>query len=451
VVACVDVQAAADGSSRSVASEVLWNLAVRRVEGCIRPDDLMCMLGGSRVVVCFGNGVHRIAPDDLGTRLARAMGSHLAVGSSQLGLKVSVGVCAGGVDVNPAALAEAAIASTRVARGRTVHSARNGAHSGAVVSVTHVPEAREPVPGARPLVGDVRPESRTGRGRPRHRLARRVLLPMPDDPDSPADAAVANGTAPAVTSRTARPFRPAAPPIRVLVVDPGASSDGPPRPAVHGVVAVANGLGARAVLSLACDPDPIVADALATDADAVLLTLHAEPHVCEGSSLTLWEQAARITRALTLRGTHVIALRINASAAAVAACVEQGASGLLDIDSFGDELVALARMLAGNAESAPRPAGGRNGANRIHRSLPVPYGALVHLTSSERKVLFQMMEGRSAGDIADALTVSLSTVRSHIRAILRKLNVNSQLAAVAIANGVRLEATPDRMAVRPTG
>ena len=62
-----------------------------------------------------------------------------------------------------------------------------------------------------------------------------------------------------------------------------------------------------------------------------------------------------------------------------------------------------------------------------------------------------MMEGRSAGDIADALTVSLSTVRSHIRAILRKLNVNSQLAAVAIANGVRLDAAPDRMAVRPTG
>ena len=86
----------------------------------------------------------------------------------------------------------------------------------------------------------------------------------------------------------------------MLVVDPGATSDR--RPACgHGVVAVANGLGARAVLSLAGEPDPVAADVLATDADAVLLTLHAEPYVSgEGPYLTLWEQAARITRTLTL-------------------------------------------------------------------------------------------------------------------------------------------------------
>jgi DNA-binding NarL/FixJ family response regulator len=67
--------------------------------------------------------------------------------------------------------------------------------------------------------------------------------------------------------------------------------------------------------------------------------------------------------------------------------------------------------------------------------LPAPFDSLVHLTSTERKVLFHMMEGRAAGEIASELVVSLTTVRSHIRSILRKLNVNSQLAAVAIANG----------------
>jgi DNA-binding CsgD family transcriptional regulator len=46
-----------------------------------------------------------------------------------------------------------------------------------------------------------------------------------------------------------------------------------------------------------------------------------------------------------------------------------------------------------------------------------------------------MMEGRSAAEIATTLVVSLTTVRSHIRSILRKLNVNSQLAAVALAFG----------------
>ena len=112
-------------------------------------------------------------------------------------------MCAGGVDVNPAALAEAAIASAGMTRGRTAHGARNGIQSGASVSVTHVPDALDAVPGARS-------ESRTGRARPRHRLARHVLLPVPDSPESADDAMAGNGKVPTVTSRTARPFRPAA-------------------------------------------------------------------------------------------------------------------------------------------------------------------------------------------------------------------------------------------------
>jgi len=61
--------------------------------------------------------------------------------------------------------------------------------------------------------------------------------------------------------------------------------------------------------------------------------------------------------------------------------------------------------------------------------------ALVELTTSEHRVLYHMMRGASASDIAEQLIVSLATVRSHIRSILRKLGVSSQLAAVALANG----------------
>ena len=56
------------------------------------------------------------------------------------------------------------------------------------------------------------------------------------------------------------------------------------------------------------------------------------------------------------------------------------------------------------------------------------------LTSSERRVLYFLTVGRSAQEIADELVVSLATVRSHIRSVLRKLGVRSQLAAVAVAN-----------------
>jgi two-component system, NarL family, nitrate/nitrite response regulator NarL len=55
------------------------------------------------------------------------------------------------------------------------------------------------------------------------------------------------------------------------------------------------------------------------------------------------------------------------------------------------------------------------------------------LTERERVVLAELMEGHCAEEIATAGFVSISTVRSQIKAILQKLGVNSQLAAVALA------------------
>jgi len=55
------------------------------------------------------------------------------------------------------------------------------------------------------------------------------------------------------------------------------------------------------------------------------------------------------------------------------------------------------------------------------------------LTEREQVVLAELMEGHCAEEIANAAFVSISTVRSQIKAILQKLGVNSQLAAVAIA------------------
>jgi len=55
------------------------------------------------------------------------------------------------------------------------------------------------------------------------------------------------------------------------------------------------------------------------------------------------------------------------------------------------------------------------------------------LTEREQVVLAELMEGHCAEEIATAAFVSISTVRSQIKAILHKLGVNSQLAAVALA------------------
>jgi len=56
------------------------------------------------------------------------------------------------------------------------------------------------------------------------------------------------------------------------------------------------------------------------------------------------------------------------------------------------------------------------------------------LTPREQAVLAELMEGSSAEQIAESSFVSTATVRSQIRAVLAKLSVHSQVAAVARAH-----------------
>jgi DNA-binding NarL/FixJ family response regulator len=62
---------------------------------------------------------------------------------------------------------------------------------------------------------------------------------------------------------------------------------------------------------------------------------------------------------------------------------------------------------------------------------------LARLSTREREVLDQLAAGRGASAIAADATVSMSTVRAQIRSILAKLEVRTQLAAVAMVNEAR--------------
>ncbi len=55
------------------------------------------------------------------------------------------------------------------------------------------------------------------------------------------------------------------------------------------------------------------------------------------------------------------------------------------------------------------------------------------LTEREREVLSLVVQGRSNQQIADALVVSLATVKAHISSILGKLQVSSRTEAIAFA------------------
>ncbi|WP_240044500.1 response regulator transcription factor [Nocardioides albidus] len=61
---------------------------------------------------------------------------------------------------------------------------------------------------------------------------------------------------------------------------------------------------------------------------------------------------------------------------------------------------------------------------------------LERLSRREAVVLGRLLRGETVRQVADALVVSEGTVRSQVKAILAKLEVSSQIAAVGLANRV---------------
>ena len=122
----------------------------------------------------------------------------------------------------------------------------------------------------------------------------------------------------------------------------------------------------------------------------------------------------------------------------LASCLEAGAAGWICKDAFLDEVVAtLDDVLAG------RPLIGRGAREALLDELRIERAGqrralspFEQLTVRERRVLAALVDGMSAEEIAEAHFVALTTVRTQIRAVLQKLGVRSQLAAVAHANRV---------------
>jgi DNA-binding NarL/FixJ family response regulator len=394
-----------------------------RIERCIRPSDQLCLLGGARVAVCLGSGSHRVAPAALGRRLARALEDRFAFGDSGLGLDIAIGI---GVDTSPGAAGPTALAQAAMSSVRRSPGGRRAAPP-AFATVTWLP-------GPDPLAGGTT-NGALGAGQASWRLRHRALVALHDDVWRADGAFLAPGAG-ATLEPVASWEGLAACALDVLVVDPD-SATSVSGPLVDLVAELTRRSGARSVMSTAADVEGILLELGAHKPDVVVLALGAEGgrHDPDRDPNLAWEGPGRVARAIRDMGTPVIALSMGASAAALAVCVEQGAIGLFHSELLSQELARQAsrRFVHGNGN------GNGNGAAydepRGPGQLPPPYHALVRLTPSERRVLFHMMEGRAAAEIATTLVVSLTTVRSHIRSILRKLNVNSQLAAVALAFG----------------
>lgn len=73
------------------------------------------------------------------------------------------------------------------------------------------------------------------------------------------------------------------------------------------------------------------------------------------------------------------------------------------------------------------------------------------LTSREWEVLDLICSGGSTDEIADELVLSVETVRSHVKSILRKVGVSSRKEAVAYARRMRVGEIVESPTSRPSG
>ncbi|MFV2018264.1 response regulator [Micromonospora sp. LOL_023] len=120
----------------------------------------------------------------------------------------------------------------------------------------------------------------------------------------------------------------------------------------------------------------------------------------------------------------------------VVGALRAGASGFLAKDVPAEDLVAAIRTVAvGEAVVAPRIL--RRLLDKFALALPDPDAAtpktLSVLTEREREVLLQMARGMSNAEIAAVLSVSETTIKTHVGHVLTKLGLRDRVQAVVLA------------------
>jgi DNA-binding NarL/FixJ family response regulator len=118
----------------------------------------------------------------------------------------------------------------------------------------------------------------------------------------------------------------------------------------------------------------------------------------------------------------------------VLAGLRAGASGFLLKDALAADLVAAVRVVvAGEAVAAPSVTR-RLFAHYLGRTPDPPSadGRLATLTGREREVLTLITRGLSNAEIAAALSLAESTVKTHFGRILTKLDLRDRVQAVIL-------------------
>ncbi|MBL0345945.1 MAG: response regulator transcription factor [Anaerolineales bacterium] len=163
---------------------------------------------------------------------------------------------------------------------------------------------------------------------------------------------------------------------------------------------------------------------------AIQLCARVQPDVILMDMVMPIMDGAAATRAIRQQfpQVQVIALTSFKEGELIKNALEAGAIGYLLKDVTADDLVrAIRAAQRGRVTLSPEAAQILVETTNLP---PVPGG---DLTEREREVLILMIEGLNNTQIAGRLTVSPSTIKSHVSNILSKLGVASRTEAVTLA------------------
>jgi len=133
-------------------------------------------------------------------------------------------------------------------------------------------------------------------------------------------------------------------------------------------------------------------------------------------------------------GMPVAMLTTSAEERDVIDSLQAGAQGYLLKDMEPDELIdALEEILAGHTVVAKELTGVLAKAVKGEQTAAAAICAFSDLTPREREILCHLAEGQSNKAIARELGISDGTVKLHVKAILRKLDIHSRVEAAVIA------------------
>ena len=134
----------------------------------------------------------------------------------------------------------------------------------------------------------------------------------------------------------------------------------------------------------------------------------------------------------------VIALSMHSDRRFVAGMLEAGASGYLLKDCAFEELTRAIKNVVSNKIYLSPGITDVVVKDYLGKSTKASRSVFSNLTNREREVLQLLAEGRSTKQIAQSLHVSIKTIETHRRQIMKKLNMHSiaELTKYALREGL---------------